>query len=171
MTLGWCNSRRYLTSRTADMSRPSLNCPILIFFIATWRPVSACLPCVYISLQQKTKTQVFHLDRRQRRLLLPLWPPGTGFIRPASLCRIIHLTFIQCLMASSFRSMAKAKWSLSEAAPLWRYVPGSGVAGLDNLPIQDLPFPLYNSDEDTRGNLRINCTGDGLSWHRDCDNP
>ena len=39
MTLGWLSSRRYLTSRMADMSRPSLNCPTLIFFMATRRPV------------------------------------------------------------------------------------------------------------------------------------
>ena len=39
MTLGWLSSRRYLTSRIADMSRPSLNCPTLIFLMATRRPV------------------------------------------------------------------------------------------------------------------------------------
>ena len=44
MTLGWCSSRRYLTSRTADMSRPSLNWPTLIFLMAILRPVASSRP-------------------------------------------------------------------------------------------------------------------------------
>ena len=44
MMFWWCSSRRYLTSRTADMSRPSLNCPTFIFFIATFFEVDASRP-------------------------------------------------------------------------------------------------------------------------------
>jgi hypothetical protein len=44
MMLGWCSSRRYLTSRTADMSRPSLNWPTLIFLMAILRPVASSRP-------------------------------------------------------------------------------------------------------------------------------
>lgn len=41
----WCfNSRRYFTSRIADMSKPSLNWPTFIFLIATFLPVEASLP-------------------------------------------------------------------------------------------------------------------------------
>lgn len=41
----WCfNSRRYFTSRIADMSKPSLNWPTFIFFMATFLPVEASLP-------------------------------------------------------------------------------------------------------------------------------
>jgi hypothetical protein len=41
----WClSSRRYFTSRIADMSSPSLNCPTLIFLIAIFRPVTASRP-------------------------------------------------------------------------------------------------------------------------------
>lgn len=44
----WCfNSLRNLTSRMADMSRPSLNCPTLIFLIATFRPLEASRPGGY----------------------------------------------------------------------------------------------------------------------------
>jgi hypothetical protein len=46
MTFGWCSSRRYLTSRTADMSRPSLNWPTLIFLIAIFRPVASSRPAL-----------------------------------------------------------------------------------------------------------------------------
>ncbi len=43
----WClSSRKYLTSRMADMSSPSLNCPTLIFLIATFLPVVASRPVV-----------------------------------------------------------------------------------------------------------------------------
>src|SRR6266850_3772857 len=44
MILGWCSSRKYLTSRTADMSRPSLNWPTLIFLMAILRPVASSRP-------------------------------------------------------------------------------------------------------------------------------
>jgi hypothetical protein len=52
MTFGWCSSRRYLTSRTADISRPSLNWPTLIFFMAILRPVASSRPDVCVVLCQ-----------------------------------------------------------------------------------------------------------------------
>lgn len=44
ITFWWCNSRRYLTSRIADMSSPSLNWPTLIFLMATFLPVATSRP-------------------------------------------------------------------------------------------------------------------------------
>lgn len=53
ITLGWRNSRRNLTSRMADMSRPSLNWPTLICGRARWSvsldpsPNSPRCPCLF----------------------------------------------------------------------------------------------------------------------------
>lgn len=44
MTFSWRSSRKNLISRMADMSSPSLNWPILIFLMATSRPVATSLP-------------------------------------------------------------------------------------------------------------------------------
>lgn len=54
MMFGWCSSRRYLTSRTADMSRPSLNWPTLIFFMAILRPVASSRPGYVVRHQHST---------------------------------------------------------------------------------------------------------------------
>lgn len=44
ITLACRSSWRCFTSRMAVKSRPSLNWPILIFLMATWRPVDTCVP-------------------------------------------------------------------------------------------------------------------------------
>lgn len=50
MMFWWCSSRRYLTSRMADMSRPSLNCPTFIFLMATFLEVDASRPVDAVQL-------------------------------------------------------------------------------------------------------------------------
>ena len=68
----WCfNSRKNLTSRIADMSKPSLNCPTLIFLIATFRPVDICLPEPQgkHKFRSSTGCSFSHLYRRRRRHL------------------------------------------------------------------------------------------------------
>ena len=50
----WCfSSWRYFTSRMADISRPSLNCPTLIFLIATLRPVVNSLPRATLAVRSR----------------------------------------------------------------------------------------------------------------------
>lgn len=73
----WCfSSRRYFTSRIADMSSPSLNCPTLIFFMATFLPVEASLPSRQLNSEKLAKSET-HLDTPQHTYLhqlFGLWP-------------------------------------------------------------------------------------------------
>ena len=84
MMFGWCSSRRYLTSRTADISRPSLNWPTLIFFMAILRPVASSRPdvCVvrcqpdHVATQREKKKEITPIDDRISSLsnLLVFYP-------------------------------------------------------------------------------------------------
>lgn len=87
MTLGWCSSRRYLTSRTADMSRPSLNWPTLIFLMAILRPVASSRPeeeggrvgergHLLWMFTRKEETSKTNRDRRLHTFPLPLFGPS-----------------------------------------------------------------------------------------------
>ena len=80
MTLGWCSSRKYLTSRTADISRPSLNWPTLIFLMAILRPVASSRPgvCVCSPRQPGTRDEnkKADLDTRLHTFPLRLFDPS-----------------------------------------------------------------------------------------------